>query len=119
MRFTIPGTLPGLNEYTAKCRGNAYGANAMKKRTQSAIAAHIPERHPLDTVTAFPATVYIDWYEPSNRRDVDNITFSAKFILDALVQVGALPNDSRRYVCGIEHRVFTDKANPRIEVTLS
>lgn len=31
MKFTIPGRLDGLNEYTKACRGNCYSGAEMKK----------------------------------------------------------------------------------------
>lgn len=40
--------------------------------------------------------------------------------MDALVELGRIPNDSRRYIKGITH-LFPepDKDNPRIEITLT
>ena len=116
MHFTLDGlTLPSLNEYTAKCRGNAFGANAMKKRCEKAITALLPADRP---AFDYPVHIAIEWVEPSNRRDVDNVMFSAKFILDAMVKAGLLESDSRRFVSGITHTVSTDKTSPRIEVTV-
>lgn len=64
----------------------------------------------------FPVTVNILWVEKDKRRDVDNIQFGAKFILDSLVNLNILPDDSRQFVCGINNTVITDKNNPRIEI---
>ena len=63
--------------------------------------------------------VFIDCYEKDERRDFDGITSAAaKIILDALVNYGTLIDDSRKYVSLATYQVFTDKKNPRIEVTL-
>ena len=114
MRFTLPITLPGLNNYTAACRGNAYGANAMKKRAEAAITAHLPAPEPLD----YPLAVAIRWVEPSRRRDPDNVAFATKFILDAMVRAGVIDGDTHRHIASIAHTFAVDKTSPRIEVTV-
>ena len=43
------------------------------------------------------------WIEENKRRDLDNICFAKKFILDALVQAGVLQDDNRKIVTN-----FTD-----------
>ena len=121
MRFTINGRLDGLNEYTKACRGNKYGGNQMKLRNQrivknSALEAILKKE--LSAPRKFPVTLRINWIEKDRRRDVDNIQFGAKFILDALVNLDILPNDNRDYVVAIENTVTTDKLNPRIEVEI-
>lgn len=67
-------------------------------------------------VKNYPIKLNINWYEMDNRRDIDNITFATKFIQDSLVRVGILEDDSRKYINQVNHTVFTDKENPRIEV---
>ena len=112
--FTIPGRLPGLNEIIAANRSNRYLGAKQKRETQHLVAAYAMSLR----ATSHPVTVAIEWYEPTRRRDTDNITAGAKFILDALVEIGKLPNDSQAYVTGITHTVHVDKADPRIVVTL-
>lgn len=51
------------------------------------------------------------------RRDEDNVMNAAKFILDALQDIGLIQNDSRKYV-HLTQEVFTDRKNPRIEITI-
>lgn len=119
MKFTIPGRLDGLNEYTKACRGNCYSGAEMKKRNQRKVkdsALKAIMNNELQVPRKFPVTVNILWVEKDKRRDVDNIQFGAKFILDALVNLNILPDDSRQYVCGINNTVITDKNNPRIEI---
>ena len=41
-----------------------------------------------------------------------------KFILDALVHAGVIPNDSQKYIVSIIHRFRVDKQNPRVEVKI-
>ena len=116
MRFTLPITLPGLNDYTSACRGNAYGANAMKKRAEAAITAHLPAAEPRDD---YPLGVAIRWVEPSRRRDPDNVAFATKFILDAMVRAGVIDGDTHRHIASIAHTFAVDKTSPRIEVTVT
>lgn len=120
-RFVISGRLSGLNEYTKVCRGNAYQANNFKKANQQIVKNAIRDalRHRfLHRVDKYPCQLRIAWYEPNSRRDVDNVTFATKFILDAMVDEGIIEDDSRKYVSAITHRVMTDKQFPRIEVVI-
>ena len=120
-RFIIAGRLSGLNEYTKACRGNAYGANNLKKANQRIVRDAIQDavRHGmLKKVNKYPCRLRIGWYEKNLKRDVDNVTFATKFILDAMVEAGIIENDSRKYVAEVTHWVFTDRQFPRIEVII-
>ena len=116
MKFVIQGSLPDLNEYTKTCRGNAYGANTLKKNTERIITLYARQAR-LKPFTK-PVMIHIEWFEKNNRRDIDNVVFAKKFILDALVKMHVLSNDSRKYVKEITDHVETDTVNPRIEVTI-
>lgn len=120
-RFVIYGKLPGLNDYTRTNRSNRFMANKMKQDIQKSICKYIVMalRVTLEKVDRYPIGLTIKWYEPNNRRDIDNITFGTKFILDSMVCMGIIEDDSRKYVDSIEHIVFTDKENPRIEVEIN
>lgn len=121
IKFTIKGRLDGLNEYTKACRGNRFSGAEMKKRNQRKVKDSVMQaivENQMHAPRKFPITVDILWVEKDKRRDVDNIQFGAKFILDALVNLNVLPDDSRTYVCGINNKVITDKENPRIEVEI-
>jgi len=66
-----------------------------------------------------PVRLAFHWIEPNSRRDIDNISGGAKFILDGLVLTGRLKNDSRAHVKSITHHFpEPDKANPRIVVEI-
>ena len=121
-RFVIYGKLPGFNDYTRANRGNKYLANKMKQDIQKNICKYIVfgvSMKDLEKVDRYPIGLKIKWYEPNNRRDIDNITFGTKFILDSMVCMGIIEDDSRKYVDSIEHVVYTDKENPRIEVEIN
>ena len=59
------------------------------------------------------------WYEADRRRDKDNIAFAKKFINDALVECGVLPNDGWRNIRTMFDMFDVDATNPRVEVTVS
>lgn len=115
MKFTIQGRLPGLNDIVNSSRGNYHKANNQKKQAQREIVLQLPRCK----VTKYPVEITVTFFEPSNRRDCDNvIAGGCKVICDALVDKGILIDDSRKYVSQIHSLVFTDKNNPRIEVVI-
>ena len=110
-----------MNVYVNECRSNPYGANAMKKKNQAHVHLGVlkaDRQGKLKRIDKYPIKLKIAWYEPDNRRDVDNITFAVKFILDELVSAGIIKDDSRKYVSAIENVVLTDRNDPRIEVEI-
>lgn len=115
--FVIKGRLDGLNEYTKFNRSNKYLGSKIKKNNEKVVILAIKQAN-LKKICKYPVEIIINWYEPNNRRDIDNVTFAIKFILDSLVKTGILIDDSRKYVTKVTHEVMTDKENPRIVVTL-
>jgi Holliday junction resolvase RusA-like endonuclease len=115
LRFTIPGALPGLNEIVAANRKSRYTGAEQKRDTQAFIAPFVPR--PIATLRS-PVVVTIAWHEKDARRDPDNVNAGVKFVLDTLTALGVLVGDGRKHIAGITHRVTTDRANPRVEVTI-
>ena len=117
MMLVIEGRLPNLNDYTDACRSKRMAGARMKLEAERIITAHIQQQ--LKGV-AFTEAVRLSfrWYEPDRRRDLDNICFAKKFILDALVSNGIIKTDSWRGVVGFTDEFFIDKENPRIEVEI-
>ena len=114
MKFTIKGRLPSLNDIIESSRGNKHAANNNKKKAQQYIQTFIPNGR-----MKCPCNVHVTFYEPDNRRDIDNIVSAGcKLIFDALVWHGTIPNDNRRWIKQMHPLVFTDRDNPRIEVEL-
>lgn len=114
-RFTIPGRFPSLNDYIKAERANARYAASMKHDETDRVAnAAFGLPH-----FQCPVIVSFKWVEPNMRRDVDNIAFAHKFILDGLVKAGALKGDSRKYVVGLQDDFSeVDPDNPRVEVMI-
>lgn len=114
--LTIYGRLPGLNEYTLKCRQNRFAGANMKKKAEELIGDFIKSQ----VTVSFEGSVTLDfrWFEQNKKRDLDNICFAKKFILDALHNNGIISADSWKGVVGFTDRFFVDKDNPRIEVDI-
>ena len=98
-KIEIPFRLPSLNEYIDNCRRNRYAGATMKKQVESDIAYYINKLPEYKK----PIKIHFYWVEENKRRDLDNIAFAKKFILDSLVKAGKLKDDNRRCVTG-----FTD-----------
>lgn len=106
-RVEIPLKLPSLNEYINECRKNKYAGANMKKQIESDIAIFI------NKLPKFNSAIKINftWVESNKRRDLDNICFAKKFILDALVKAGKMKDDNRNHVVGFTDKFEYDKEN--------
>ena len=115
-KLIIPGRLDGLNEYTKANRTNLYKGANLKKSNESVVidCIYLQKLKPMDT----EVFIIFHWYEPNKRRDKDNIASAKKFILDALVKTGILPNDNWKYIRGFSDYFDVDKENPRIEIEI-
>lgn len=102
----IPLKLPSLNEYVRACRGDKWYAGAkMKKKIESEIMWYIQRLPRFEK----PVEIEFLWIEQNRKRDLDNIAFAKKFILDALVEAGKLKDDNRRCVTGFRDSFKYDK----------
>lgn len=88
--------LPSLNEYINACRKNKYAGAEMKKRVENGIAYFIQKLPMFKN----PIKIHFHWIEGNKRRDLDNVAFGKKFILDALVKCGKMKDDNRKCVTG-------------------
>ena len=113
--FTIPGKLPSLNDLIGAMNHNRYSGAKLKRDTQHFIAIYALALRPIKT----PATLHIAWYEKNARRDLDNVQSATKYVLDALVAIGKLEDDSPRHITAISHENHVDRANPRVVVTIT
>lgn len=113
--LTIPGRLPGLNEYIGAERSSRYQAAKLKRDTERRILLAAKEQ--LRGVRfRSPVVMRYAWFEPDRRRDKDNVAFARKFVQDALVQAGILKNDGWAEIGGFTDAFAVDKKNPRVEV---
>lgn len=116
MVIIIPGRLVGLNEYVNACRTNRYKGAKVKADAEELIRMAIKQSgaKPMKKM----ATISFRWIEPNKKRDLDNICFAKKIILDSLVKEKIIAGDGWRDVAGLVDTFDTDNKNPRIEVTL-
>lgn len=117
VRLVVDGRFPSLNDFVNAANRSRWSGADMKRREtkrvrDAALRAGLPRME--DRVD-----IHFHWVEPNARRDLDNIRFAAKFILDGLVVAGVLWDDSRRYVGMLSDSFAIDKRNPRVEITLT
>ena len=98
-KIEIPMRLPSLNQYIFECRKNKYAGANMKKQIEKDLAWYINKLPRYDK----PIQIHFHWIEENKRRDLDNVCFAKKFILDSMVKAGKLKDDNRNCVTG-----FTD-----------
>ena len=116
-KLIIPGTLPGLNEYTVASRTNRYAAAQMKKKIQQLIE-HCIMQQLRGVRFEKPVRIAFTWCEPNRKRDKDNIAFAKKFIFDALVESGVIPNDGWKNIDSFSDSFTVDAQHPRVEVEI-
>ena len=116
-RFTVKGRMAGLNEYTDACKAHwSLGAKMKRNEQEKAMWAIKAARlKPFER----PVSVRILWVEKDMARDEDNVAFAAKFVMDALVKTGVLPDDGRKWVRSIASEICVDRDDPRIDVIVS
>lgn len=121
--FTVvPGRLPGLNEIVSAARTHKFrGAKQKREETSNCIQTI---KIDLDSRAEYPVfgepvDIWFGWYEPNLKRDPDNIRAGSKFLLDALVKLGIIPDDSQKWVNSISDEFHVDKEYPRIEVRVT
>ncbi len=99
MKYEINMKLPSLNDYIKICRGNKFMANKYKAKIEQEIALFLAKMPRWSK----PIKIHFHWVEGNKRRDLDNIAFAKKFILDSMVKYGKLSDDNRKCVTA-----FTD-----------
>lgn len=113
----IPGQLPNLNDYTKACRTNKFAGSKMKKDAETIIGHEIKKQLKGQKIQG-TAELHFSWYEPNRKRDLDNVCFAKKFILDALVKNEIIQSDGWQGVRGFTDEFYVDKERPRIEVEI-
>ena len=94
--------LPSCNEYIQICRTNPYKAAKFKKKIESQIGLFLKKLPKFYT----PVKINFHWVENNKKRDLDNVAFAKKFILDALVKNGKLKDDNRKCVTAFTDTFF-------------
>lgn len=115
-KLTIPGRLPGANEYIKECRANYHAAAKMKREVETDVGYCIMSQ--LRGKRFGAVKLRFSWYEDGKKRDKDNIAFAKKFILDALQKAGVIKGDGWNCVVGFSDEFYVDRENPRVEVEI-
>lgn len=98
-KLEIPMKLPSLNQYVNECRRNKYAGAKMKAEIEYNLSWYINSLPKYKN----PIRINFHWIEGNKKRDLDNVCFAKKFILDSMVKCGKLKDDNRNFVTG-----FTD-----------
>lgn len=118
-KLVIPGVLPNLNDYIAAERTHRQKGAALKKQTEHVVIL-CAKKQLRGVRFSEPVVMEYTWYEPSRRRDKDNVSsFGRKCIQDALVRAGVLKNDGWGEIDSFSDRFFVDRKNPRVEVEIT
>lgn len=114
--FEIKERLPSYNEYSNINRKNKYAGAKMKKDVELRIWAYICNQLKHIKITK-PIFITFTWIEENKKRDLDNICFAKKFILDALQKAEVIENDNSRHVTGFTDRFeYADKSKVIVEM---
>ncbi|MDT2782870.1 hypothetical protein P7H41_13050 [Vagococcus fluvialis] len=116
MKLVIPLPLIDLNKYINAERSNRFAAAKVKKNCTNICKLHSlkAKNQGLDIPTPFKAT--FEWYVKDKRKDLDNIAFQKKFILDGMIEAGLIKNDGYNQHRHSEDIYLIDK-NERVEIT--
>ena len=94
MVLQINMKLPSLNDYIRVCRANKFQAAKYKADIEQEIGFYLMKMPKIDN----PIQIHFHWVEGNKKRDLDNICFAKKFILDAMVKYKKLKDDNRKCV---------------------
>ena len=122
-KFWIDGTLPGLNEIIAWSKQGHFAGGKHhskmgknKKLIEQSIAWQIKASKLRPMIQA---KLIFTWVEKDKRRDKDNIASAKKFIFDALVTSGVLPDDGWKNVICWEDHFYVAGVSKRTGVMVS
>ena len=113
MKYIIDMKLPSLNDYTRWCRSNKFLAAKEKRKIEEEIGFYLRDMPKYDK----PIKIHFHWIEGTKRRDLDNVCFAKKFILDSMVKSGKLKDDNRKCVYAFTDSFeYGDKTKVILEV---
>jgi len=109
--FPLP---PTLNEIIGTARSNIYASAKEKRAWTNTIAVKCFGRK------RFPDRVWIEfvWKIKNFRRDPDNVSAAAKFVMDGLVEGGIIQDDSLKFIMSpVLH--WYEKGKDLVEINLA
>jgi hypothetical protein len=111
LRYEV--NIPTLNEYIDYERTNKYHAARVKKATTNRIKWWTMEQ----TRQKLPGMhdLVLIWQRNNKVHDADNVYAGIKFLLDGIVAAGTIPDDSRKHIRHISHRIEQGVSN-KVEI---
>ena len=113
----IKGELCDFNTFQNKTRSNKFVGSKIKKEETERVYWECKQQK-LSPVKEYPVKIMFKWYSKDNRKDIDNVAFAKKFILDGLVLAGVLGGDGRKFINGFTDEFYIDAVNPRTEIKI-
>jgi len=101
-RLTIGKKFPSLNDTLRKAK--RHWANYHKEKSELTYLVKMHCKQQRLRKSRQPVFLQFTWYEPNRKRDMDNVSFAKKYVLDGMVEAGVLDNDSPRYISGWTER---------------
>jgi Holliday junction resolvase RusA-like endonuclease len=117
MKIILPGEFTDLNTYIRKIAYNRYAGGSVKKAETERVFWEC-KLQKIKPIAQYPVQIIFNWYIKNYKKDLDNIAFAKKFILDGLVMAKVLENDTQRFVGGFTDLFYLDKENPRTEIEI-
>lgn len=105
--------MPSLNEVVNINRANRFQGAKFKREVEEVIGWSIRQALTSKSLHKPNTAVMVrfEWHEKTKKRDADNIASAKKFILDALVKMKVLEDDSRKFVKGFYDVIVDDKTD--------
>jgi Holliday junction resolvase RusA-like endonuclease len=112
MKIYIPFQFTTLNEYINAERTNKYlGAKIKREETE------IARLHFIGKTFTSPLELKFTWFVATLGRDLDNLGFCCKYILDGMVKAEAIKGDNLNNVVRIVHEFKKcDRVGVEIEI---
>lgn len=111
--FTIPHRLTTLNEYINAERSNKYKAAKIKKQETQTAFIFTGKLKPMKS----PIKVTCYWHYKNKNRDLDNVAYAKKYIMDSLQQRGTIKNDNSSNIIEY-HDIFVHDSEEKVIVEM-
>jgi hypothetical protein len=99
-RLFVPHQLVGTNEILSAMNKSRHVYNGLKKQQEGLVSNSLIGKHRVKTPVNATLTWKVYW---KDRHDPINLYGAQKFIFDALVSRGVLPDDDKRGVLNLNH----------------
>ena len=90
--------LPGLNEIIKAAKKHHMAYATMKKKYTQMVEKELMAQGCIPDKPYAAIAIEFEWIEGAHARDPDNARVGAKFCIDAMVNRGIIPNDTRKEV---------------------